>query len=66
MLDKQNDDDQEKMKVAIAELLRALLGTKEAIDFWWNSPNKGLQMRKPIDAPITDVYNYLLGALGPW
>ena len=46
-------------------ILRALLGSDEAIQQWWSSPNRAFDMQLPDDLWHTSsgrmrVYNYLL------
>ena len=51
-------------------ILKALLGTDEAVEQWWSSPNQAFDMQLPDDLWHTSggrmkVYNYLLDQMEP-
>jgi uncharacterized protein (DUF2384 family) len=51
-------------------ILRALLGSDEAIQQWWSSPNRAFDMQLPDELWHTSggrmrVYNYLLDQMEP-
>lgn len=56
---------EDKMLYNANEILKALLGSDELINRWWNSNNKAFDMEIPADLwhtgkGRTKVYNYLL------
>ena len=41
-------------------ILKAILGSDESIEKWWNTPNKAFDLQNPNNIDIVKVYNYLL------
>lgn len=60
------EDDKVLLKEKCDRILISLIGPNN-IEKWWNSTNKGLNNRKPVEVWETDsnkVYRYLLNHLG--
>jgi len=56
---------EDKMLYNANQILKALLGSDEQVNLWWNSNNKAFDMEIPADLWHTNkgrtkVYNYLL------
>jgi len=44
-----------------------MLGSKELVERWWHSPNKGFDMAHPADVDPLKVQQYLISkAYGEW
>ena len=57
----------EKLKQENDTLLFAMLGSKELVEKWWHSPNKGFDNAHPIDVDPKKVQQYLISkAYGEW
>ncbi len=57
----------EKLKRENDVLLFAMLGSKELVEQWWHSPNKGFDMAHPADVDPKRVQEYLISkAYGEW
>ena len=57
----------EKLKRENDALLMAMLGSKELVEKWWHSPNKGFDMAHPADVDPKQVQEYLISkAYGEW
>lgn len=58
---------QSKLKRENDTLLFAMLGSKELVEKWWHSPNKGFDMAHPADVDPLRVQQYLISmAYGEW
>ena len=48
------------MRIRCNDMLERMIGAAN-VKGWWESPNKALDMKRPIDAPIAEVYSYVYG-----
>jgi hypothetical protein len=47
-------------KVTCNEIVLSLVVDKDLAEKWWYNTNKAFNMRKPIDVPTKEVYEYLV------
>jgi hypothetical protein len=45
---------------SIDDMLVAMLGNKEFVETWWNSPNAAFGFQNPVDCDRETVYQYVL------
>lgn len=63
----QTEPIQSKLKLENDTLLFAMLGSRELVEKWWHSPNKGFDNAHPADVDPKRVQEYLISkAYGEW